>query len=122
MDISIYKFLHLVGVLFVMGSLGGVLALSANGVEKTSNVWRARLAAFHGVGLFLILLGGFGMLAKLGYASAGTPAWAYLKMVLWLVLGAALALGYRMPLKANLLWWIVLLVATVAAYIGLFHG
>jgi hypothetical protein len=35
------------------------------------------------------------MLARLGLLQEGLPKWAYLKLVIWLALGAALALPYR---------------------------
>jgi len=53
--------------------------------------------------LFLILLGGFGMLARLGL---GLPGWAIIKLLIWVALGAMTALINRQPKMSKLWWWV----------------
>lgn len=118
MSLQFYKFLHLVGVLLVFLSLGGILQHVRSGGTKSDNPSRRCHAVAHGLGLFLILLGGFGMLAKLKLFWP-LPIWVVLKAVIWLFLGACLALIYRKPADNKALWWAVLIAGIAAAYLGL---
>ena len=73
--------------------------------------------ATHGVALFVILVSGFGMLAKLGY---GFPLWVWLKLVVWLLIGAAIALVRRLPEQATIFWFAIPLLGTVAAFLAIY--
>jgi hypothetical protein len=53
----------------------------------------------HGLGLLLVLVAGFGMLAKLGIH--GVPTWAALKLIIWVALGAFAALAYKENMAGN---------------------
>jgi hypothetical protein len=117
--IDFYLFLHLAGILMVFSTLGGALTFVANGSNKADNVWRKRLAITHGIGLTLLLVSGFGMLARLGIHSL--PNWAIIKLVIWLILGFYLTLIYKKPSLAGNLWWLLFLLGGLAAFIGIFH-
>lgn len=121
MSIQFYRFLHIVGLLLVLVALSGVATHVAHGGGKSNLRWRGQLAAAHGVGLLLILVSGFGMLAKLGL-SASFPGWVVGKLLIWLLLGGLIALAYRRSNKGGLVLVATILGATVAAYLGLFHG
>ena len=128
MSITFYKILHLAAALSLFAVLGGVLMTAANGIGKEKNRWRKKAAIVHGVGLVILLVSGFGLLAKNGLSF---PAWATIKMVLWLVLGGLLPFAYRQARQAtssgddtvdekasDLLWWLLLGVGFLAAYVG----
>ena len=66
------------------------------------------LSGLGGIGLFLVLLGGFGMLARLGVAHVGLPGWIWAKLALWTALGTGTLLARRRPG-----WSGPLLVATI---------
>ena len=66
MSYEVYKIIHLLGLSMVLMSLGGIILHSINGGSKGSNTFRKGAMITHGVGLFLLLVAGFGMLAKLG--------------------------------------------------------
>ena len=74
-----------------------------------------------GIGLFLVLLAGFGMIAKLDH-SYSAP-WLIVKIVIWVVLGGIISLINRKPSLAKPLWWIILglgiLAATMVYYVRL---
>jgi hypothetical protein len=72
---------------------------------------------FHGLGLTLALVGGFGMAARLGMIS-GLPGWVHGKIGLWVALGALPVLIKRMPQHRSLVWWGIPLVGFLAAYLG----
>ena len=76
--------------------------------EKRSKLW---------LGLVLLLVGGFGMLAKLGVS--GIPGWVHPKILIWVLLGLAVAVPYRKPELARPLWFAAPILALIAAYLGL---
>ncbi len=78
-----YKIVHYLGIFALVTALSATLARASRGDGADS--WRKRLGIIHGVALFFILLGGFGMLARL---DVGFPGWIVAKLVVWLVAGA----------------------------------
>lgn len=116
MPIELYKIIHLTAALAVFAVLGGVIMSAANGVTKEGNSWRKRSAIVHGVGLTFILISGFGLLAKNGIGAP--PPWALVKLALWLALGGLLPLAYRSSETRSKIWWALIAIGFVAAYIG----
>ncbi len=114
---GVYKIIHLLGVFLVLTAIGGVSVYAANGGDKDSNSLRRSLAISHGLGLVLVLIAGFGMLARIG----GSPAsgWVLAKVVIWLLLGAATALPYRARSLGGVLITLVPLLAVLAGYLAL---
>ncbi len=112
-SIHIYKIIHLTGVLMVFISLGGLIVRSQLGEE--SEKWKKLAGVTNGVGLILVLLGGLGLLVKLGL---GFPGWALAKFVIWLVFGGMIAVVNRKPEAGRALWWTVILLGVLAAYLG----
>jgi hypothetical protein len=115
MSYEFYKTLHLLGLTMVVLSLGGIILFAINGGTKASNSFRKGVMITHGVGLLLLLVAGFGMLAKLGIH--GVPTWVGGKLVIWLALGAFVGMAYK-PHLARKLWFAVpalVLVATLLA-------
>ncbi len=113
MSPSLYKVLHILGVLLAFGALGGMILQAMNGSREKS-----KLAGItHGIALLLILISGFGMLAKLSY---GFPIWVILKIVIWLLIGGSIALIRRMPQHATIFWWAMPLLGAFAAYLAIY--
>ncbi len=112
MDPQIYKFLHLVGLIIFLLGLGGAIAAT----KETFKPY----AILHGVGMFLMLLGGFGMQAKFHYniMSPGIVT----KLLIWLVLGGLLVVAKRQVLPKGALWAIIITLSSIAAYLGLFKA
>ena len=73
MPLVAYKVLHIFSVILTFTVLGGLALHAANGGDKESNSQSKLTGALHGVGLLLILISGFGALARLGLG-AGFPA------------------------------------------------
>ncbi|MEE2786350.1 MAG: hypothetical protein VX589_03360 [Myxococcota bacterium] len=113
--IQIYKVIHLVGIGMLYTALGGATLNAILDGEKKHGA-RRMVMVTHGLGMFLILLGGFGMLHRGGY---GWPAWAIAKMVIWVVLGGAVAMLYRNPTLNRLVWWLGILLLGGAAYMAI---
>ena len=119
MPIEFYKVLHLIGIFTVILSLGGMcLHVISGGTRDFAG--RKWAAIFHGVGLLIVFVAGFGLLAKEGITQAGMPGWVIGKLVIWLILGGAPALIYRQPKMAKLFWILILAFSAVAAWLAIY--
>jgi hypothetical protein len=94
---ALYRLIHFIGIVVVFLALGGTLMHVLNGGTRETSRWRKPAAIGHGIALFVILLGGFGMMARMGVAHGMFPGWIWAKLAIWILLGAAIALPYRAP-------------------------
>ncbi|MEE9207718.1 MAG: hypothetical protein V3U67_04975 [Gemmatimonadota bacterium] len=115
MSVNVYLVAHVVGIAMVFMALGGAAHHALNGGTRVDNQARGVTAAFHGVGLLLLLVSGFGMLARLNLSFSG---WVGAKLAIWLTLGAALSVLLRRPDKARLLWWGLPVLGGLAAWLA----
>jgi hypothetical protein len=112
MDYTVYKLIHYVGIFTLMFSLGSLFTK-----------YNKAAVMGHGIALFLILLGGFGMQAKMKAAyvaqfDSGFPNWMIAKFAIWLIFGAAIVLAKRDILKGATAWLVMIGLAFAAAYLG----
>lgn len=114
---TVYKVLHLLGIMLTITALGGMALHAANGGTRAESRTRGLATAVHGTGLALVLVAGFGMLARLG--ASASNGWVLVKLVIWLVLGMAAMLPYRRPSLARLLFVAVPLLAMAAGIVAL---
>ncbi len=117
MSYEFYKNVHLIGVMLLFLSLGGALVFSAGNVDR-GHPWRKLLGASHGLSLLLLLVAGFGLLAKLAILTP-LQGWVYAKLAIWLVLGGSIAMIRRRPQWAGTLWLAVVILGGLAAYLGI---
>lgn len=118
MSLEFYRVLHLAGIFLLLMSLGGLgLHIINGGTREFAN--RRLFAITHGIGLILVLVAGFGLLAKLQLMGS-MPAWAWVKLVIWLWMGIIPAVFYRRRQTAKVLWLAVFVVATCAAWLGIY--
>ncbi len=118
MSLLLYKVFHILGLLLVFTALGGMTLHVLSGGSK-ENLGNARKFAgmSHGIGLILLLVSGFGMLARLG---AGMEGWVIAKVVIWLFFGASTAVIWRKPDFSKALWFFFPLLGAVAGYLALY--
>ena len=115
MEYLTYKALHLVGAFFLLTALGGMTIAARHNdaqIRKLGSI-------VHGISLLVLLVSGFGLLAKLGIH--GIPSWAWIKLGVWLLLGGIVVLIKRWAQGRLILWMIIPLLASIAAYLGVFH-
>lgn len=103
MSYEFYKIIHLTGIVLLFTGLVGLLTLKMAGAEVSGKTKKLVFSA-HGLGAFLILLGGFGLLARLQLA-ANMPNWAYAKLAIWLLAASSISIVKR---KGHLGWPIYL--------------
>ncbi len=117
MPYTVYKIMHLLGILMLFLAFGGVINHAINGGAKATNAWRLPAALTHGLGLVLALVGGFGLLAKLGITWPW-PGWVLVKLGIWLLFAAVAGLAARSAVLGKGLWWFLLLLGALAAYMA----
>lgn len=112
--LAVYKLLHFIGIIMIFVALGSVMGHVLNGGTKQTNQWRKAAGITHGIGLVLMLVAGFGMLARLGLSPMA--GWVIVKLVIWLVLGGITSVIYTMGTKGQAMWYVVILLGALAAY------
>lgn len=108
----LFRLLHHLGLVLVVFALGGVALHRYRGGNRNDLEVRRFVALVHGAGMMLLLVGGLMQAMVLGF-----PLWVWLKLFVWLLMGLALALSYRLPGKAA--YWLTPLLAVIATAIVL---
>lgn len=121
MSYQTYKVLHVLGIILTFMALSGIYLYVMGGKSHKENPHRKLLAALHGMGLFIILLGGFGMMARLNFDhGAPWPNWIRAKFALWFLLGGLLMVPIRLPALTKPIYFALPLIGTAVAYIAVF--
>ena len=113
-----YNVLHFFGIMLTFVSLGAMIYHAKLGQGKAHPLRRLAILS-HGIGLFLVLLAGFGMLARL-QIHWPWPGWVVGKLIIWLILGGLVAVFYRKPQPAAVWWGLVVILGTTAAWMAVF--
>lgn len=116
MSYSFYKIAHLIGLAsLLMGfGLGIVYFMAPTSIKKSVKILAFSL---HGLGLALLLVTGFGLLARLGL-TATIPAWVYFKIAIWLLMGLMISAVKRRPEWFPMTPILILFLAAAAAAIA----
>jgi hypothetical protein len=110
MNPAIYSIIHVFSLLVLTGFAFYAFAAPAE--------CRKKVMIITGIASLLMLISGFGLLAKL---HLGFPGWIIVKLVCWLGLSALAGIGFRKRDKAGLFMVIILaliFVAVVTVYYG----
>lgn len=111
MSYTTYKFIHLVSIILIFISLGGLTALAS----KTTS--RKIFAAINGVCLLIAFVAGFGLIAKLNIAWPW-PLWIWVKMLGWMLIGMGPSFARKVSPATVLIMYGA--IAVVMAYMALF--
>ena len=95
MSFEFYRVVHIFGIVLLFTTLGGLAMFSlltrgANADEAEVATTRKRIAMLHGIAMLVILVAGFGLMAKSGLMKTW-PTWIFGKLAIFVTLGAALA-------------------------------
>ena len=113
MPYETYKLLHVVGLLLLFLGMGGQL-LGARSEPRAPKV----TAILHGAGLFVMLVAGFGMMARLGIQWPW-PGWLIAKLGVWLTIGALPVLARRQILPLGPAWLVASGLGGLAAWLAI---
>ena len=120
LSLTTYKVVHLLGIFLTLCGIGGLWVLAVTSSPTADRSPRRLLLATHGIALLLVLVGGFGMLARLGITGAW-PLWIWIKMAVWLALAALPVLLRRSAARAQPLYYLAPILAAIAAWAAIFH-
>jgi hypothetical protein len=112
MSIETYRIIHIAGLVLVSMGLGGVLLRPSTDTKP-----HKRAAICHGIGLLAMLVAGFGLLAKRAYEWPW-PNFIFIKIGIWLLLGAMPVLVKRGVIPIGLGWLVAVLAGLSAVYLG----
>lgn len=118
MTYEFYKILHIVAI-FVLLSVSAVIYMLA-GRRDIVFSGRSRFMGILGVCLILILVSGFGMLARLGLTTT-MPLWVIGKIAIWLTIGILPAFARRFQRYAYSIWFMTLVLASFAVALAIYH-
>lgn len=114
MTYFLVKAAHVLGAFWLFAALGSI-ALRQLGTTPQAKDRAHKLSGLtHGLSLVLILVTGFWILGIMKYDFS---LWVWLKLGIWLLLGASIAVVRRTPKLAALWWWLLPLLGAVAAWL-----
>jgi hypothetical protein len=116
MSYEFYKVLHLTGIILLFTGLVTLLTLKVSGQALEGKTKKFAYMT-HGLGLLLIFVSGFGLMARLGMIQ-GFPKWIYIKLAIWLFFGGILAFIKRNKINWNF-YIILICVFMLAAYVAI---
>lgn len=115
-----YKVIHIFGILLLIFSLGGLCLYSIHGRTREPNQGRKLVAITHGIGLLIVLVGGFGLLARLGISHGSSwPIWVWVKFGIWILFGGMTMLISTKPGLAKPLWLGIPILGAIAGYLAI---
>ncbi|MCX6129084.1 MAG: hypothetical protein NTX25_08495 [Proteobacteria bacterium] len=116
MSYEFYKVMHFLGLFMVFSALGGQFIQAITGGDAKTQKGRRWIGIFHGLGLLIAFIAGFGLLAKL---SLGFPTWVLVKILIWLALGGIGAIAARKRNMAGILWVLTIALGMLAAVLAI---
>lgn len=115
MSYEFYRVLHIIGIVLLFTSLGGLAAIGG----KTNDRLRRFASIAHGIAVAVILIAGFGLLARLKMFD-GFPPWIWVKLGIWLTLAMAVLPLRRKPELASWLFLAIPLFGGIAAWLAVY--
>ncbi len=110
MSYEFYKVVHLAGLVTLFASLGALAVVPA---ER-----RKPFMALHGIATVVMLVAGFGLLAKLNLMG-NLGMWVYAKLGIWLAFGVIPVVLKRKPNLAVPMLLVSIALGAVAAFLAI---
>ncbi len=103
MSYETYKLIHFFSIISLFLSLGALLVCSGN---------KKKIMTLHGLALLVLLVSGFGLMARLKMFTF--PFWVILKLCIWFILGVLIPV--MISRKVNKKWsWLIVFVGGFGA-------
>ncbi len=115
-----YLMVHFTGLILLFTAFGGLVVSSW--LEQNSSKARKMSAMLHGIGLLLLIVGGFGLMKNLGisHSPGAWPGWIYAKVFVWLLLGGITAVLKKNGGLAKPMLFLLPVVGIAAAFLGVY--
>ncbi len=115
MPYTIYKIIHLTGIMMIFLSIGGLIAINIAKIDPKPSL--SKLAGLTlGIALILTLISGFGLIATL---KLKFQSWIVLKLLIWFSFGGMISILKRREHAGRKLWWSVIFLGVFAAFLAL---
>ena len=108
-ECNFYKTLHIFSLLLVFLAIGQMITSKDKSYKLPYMM--------HGIGVLLVLVAGFGMLAKL---KIGFTTWTYMKLGTWLAVAASPGFVKRAPFRKPLMSLIILAIGLFGVYTAIY--
>ena len=118
MSYNFYLFLHISGLILMVSALFGAIVYG-HATEVLSIKWRKAFGMMHGIGLMIMFIAGFGLLARLQLPFP-FPGWVWVKIVLWFIIAFLISFAFKAKLPSRQLWIIALAVLILSAGLAVF--
>jgi len=105
-----YKIIHLLAIISLFLSIGALLTLPEN--KKKKNIM-----ILHGLATLVLLVSGFGLIARLNLHSF--PMWIYIKLAIWLLLAVLVPILISKKLNKKAIYFLVLASGFVSIYMAI---
>ncbi len=112
---DIYKVIHLSSLAFLLIALAALIGSISGKSVKKDGVTKF-FAAVHGLSLAILLISGFGMLARLGYDN--WPGWVIGKVLIFIAVAGILGLIYRKPGLKFVIFFLLGSLVSLSAYLA----
>lgn len=114
MTLETYRILHILGIAMLLLGTGGMLFAPKDAPKQKLP------AMLHNIGLLVIAVAGFGLMAKLGISAPHNwSIWLVLKLVVWLLAGLMPTLVRAGTVPRPFGWIVALLLVGTAAWLGI---
>lgn len=111
MSLQYYHIIHLIAVMALFAGTGAALASADLGATRKFG------AILRGIALLLLLVTGFGLLAKQGIMKS-MPLWVWLKLAIWTIAAVLPVFVKRKLLPGTTAVLIALVLGGIAAWLG----
>lgn len=118
MSYEFYKVLHITGLSILIAALIGLVVEKKHNTSLGRPLNKKLWFSLHGVGLLIMLVAGFGLMARLGIFSP-TPAWVWAKYAIWLGFGALAPLTSKRDLSVGTVMILVFALVSLAAWVAI---
>jgi hypothetical protein len=116
-----YKLIHIFGILLLIFTLGGFWLQATDDRVRVSSRGRKLLGMVHGAALLIILVAGFGLLARLGISHwVAWPWWVWGKVGIWMLLAVTPLVIRQSVTLTRSLWLTVPILGALAAYLAIY--
>ena len=109
-----YRLIHLLGIFTLITAVAAAGTLGLKPREEGDAPRYGAIMIAHACALLFIIVAGFGMLARAGLLREGLPNWVYIKLLIWVMLAAALSVSRRGPSYARLVLVVLPILALMA--------
>ena len=112
MSYEIYKVIHFFAIICLFLATGALLSFSGEKKQKK------RIMILHGLAVLILLVSGFGLIARLKMHSF--PPWIWGKIGVWLILGVLVPFLIAYKVNKRWVWLLTFAVGMGAVYLAIF--